>query len=506
MKRITTGTIDMLLKMTFALTLSVCIMGLYAQSLKADEPAKSADETPAGKTVKKGKVALAEAAPDLYYMGRRYPKFYGDDNTIHGNILHRSQLLGNPRGLRDRLVDMGIYVDVGITQFLGANVSGGLKDGNFRNNGTADYWLNFDTGKAGLWSGATVFLHGETSWEADQSINPDVGSLLPANYDPTMPVLNDSTSTFSEFNIMQALPGNAIFVVGKANWASYADQNLFANDERAQFSYTGLNNNAILGAFLAYVTWGAGVGWSPNKKNNVFVGALATDGAANTIDTKSIFNGNTTYALQYTYSPTIAGRSGNYRFILGYTSKDPRDFQINERHLIGQILGIVPVARENGNYGVMGNFDQYLWVKGGSVKAYDSERRLKQSKHPGHARLHLPPVGIGIFGRAGWAPNDRNVIDQFYSFGVAGFGMLIPGRDQDRWGIGWAGSHISDDLRTLTRFLRKDLDALEHGFEAFYNLEVTPATHLTMNVQVIDSALESVDTATTVSFRLQLDF
>jgi carbohydrate-selective porin OprB len=154
----------------------------------------------------------------------------------------------------------------------------------------------------------------------------------------------------------------------------------------------------------------------------------------------------------------------------------------------------------------MGNFDQYLWVKGGSVKAYDSERRLKQSKHPGHARLHLPPVGIGIFGRAGWAPNDRNVIDQFYSFGVAGFGMLIPGRDQDRWGIGWAGSHISDDLRTLTRFLRKDLDALEHGFEAFYNLEVTPATHLTMNVQVIDSALESVDTATTVSFRLQLDF
>jgi hypothetical protein len=98
------------------------------------------------------------------------------------------------------------------------------------------------------------------------------------------------------------------------------------------------------------------------------------------------------------------------------------------------------------------------------VDAYDRERRMKESKHPGLARLHLPPVGIGIFGRAGLAPTDRNVIDQFYRFGVGGYGMLIPGRGQDRWGIGWAGTHISDDLRRITRGLGKDLDALEHGF------------------------------------------
>lgn len=37
MKRLTTKAIDMLRKMIFALTLSVCIMSLYAQSLKADQ-------------------------------------------------------------------------------------------------------------------------------------------------------------------------------------------------------------------------------------------------------------------------------------------------------------------------------------------------------------------------------------------------------------------------------------------------------------------------------------
>jgi hypothetical protein len=144
-------TIDMLRKMTFALILSVCITGLYAQWLKADEPAKSADETPSSKTAEKGKVSLAEVETETCYELRRYPKFYGDDNTVHGNFFHRSQLLGNPMGLRDRLVSMGIYVDVGITQFLGANVSGGVKDGNIRNDGTADYWLEFEDDYGERW-------------------------------------------------------------------------------------------------------------------------------------------------------------------------------------------------------------------------------------------------------------------------------------------------------------------------------------------------------------------
>ncbi len=506
MKRFTTRTIDMILKMTFALTLSVCIMGFCAQSLKAEEPAKSANETPAGKTAEKGKVSFAEDDPETYYELRRYPKFYGDANTIHGDIFHRSQLLGNPMGLRNRLVDIGIYVDVGITQFLGANVSGGVKDGNIRNNGTADYWLQFDTGKAGLWSGGSFFLHGETSWEADQSISPDVGSLLPANFDATMPVDKESTSTLSKFYMVQSLPANTLFLVGRADFTGVVDQNNFANDERSQFSHTGLVNNPILGAFFPYVTWGAAGIWAPKKEHKFVAAAVATDGDANTIALKTIFNGNNTYFAQYQYSPTIAGRPGNYRFIYAFTSKDHRSFAIDKRRLIGEVLGVAPVADKSDNYTVMANFDQYLWVKGGSEDAFDRERRLKQSKYPGHAGLNLPPVGIGIFGRVGYAPKNRNVIDQFYSFGIGGYGMLIPGRDQDRWGVGWAGTHISNDVRSLVRILRKDLDTLEHGFEAFYNFEVTPATHLTMNVQVIDSTLESVDTATAVSFRLQLDF
>jgi carbohydrate-selective porin OprB len=149
------------------------------------------------------------------------------------------------------------------------------------------------------------------------------------------------------------------------------------------------------------------------------------------------------------------------------------------------------VAEKSSNRALVLNFDQYLWVKGGGPVA---------------GRKGLPPVGIGIFGRAGWAPKDRNVIDQFYSLGIGGYGMLIPGRDYNRWGIGWAGTHISSDLRDDASDLGADLSSFEHGVEVFYNFQVTPAIHLTLNAQVIDSTAKSVDTAIALGARFQIDF
>jgi hypothetical protein len=92
------------------------------------------------------------------------------------------------------------------------------------------------------------------------------------------------------------------------------------------------------------------------------------------------------------------------------------------------------VDEKSNNYTVIGNFAQYLWVKAGSAEAYN--RRVEASPHAGLTHHNVPPAGIGIFGRFGWAPKDRNAIDQFYSFGIGGYGMLIPGRDNDQWGIG----------------------------------------------------------------------
>ena len=461
-------------------------------------------DTSKGSAPSKGMISLAEAEPEVHYAMLRYGKFYGDTNTLTGGLFERSYLLGDMGGFRDTLVDYGLYLDLGVTQFLQWNVSGGNNDGSARNNGTADYSLIFDSGKAGLWPGGAVYIHGESSWKADQSLAKDTGSLLPPAQDAFMPVPGDSTTTLSEVFFNQGLPNGFLLTAGKANWAGLADGNTFANNERTQFSYTGLINNPILGAFVPYTPWGAGLSWVPNKHHTFVLVAVDSAGTVKKLDFDTAFNRNTTtLGGQYQYTRLTAGLPGSFRILLGYNSKDLASFDISERHFIGEALGVLPTIEEDDNYTVIANFEQYLWVKGGSVEAYN--KMIEKSGYPGVARHHLQPMGIGIFGRVGWAPKDRNVIDQFYSFGIGGIGEYFTGRPNDQWGIGYSATHISKDLRDLLDPL-VEVDEFEHAGEIFYNFEVTPAIHLTLNTQIIDSPLKSTDTAYTFGSRLQLDF
>jgi hypothetical protein len=44
------------------------------------------------------------------------------------------------------------------------------------------------------------------------------------------------------------------------------------------------------------------------------------------------------------------------------------------------------------------------------------------------------------------------------------------------------------------------------GFEAYYNLSITPAANLSFDVQVVDSPLAETDTAVILGLRLRLEF
>ena len=447
-------------------------------------------ERAAAETTGKGKFSLIEAAPELYYSAMRYDKFFGDANTVHGGILERSSLLGDPGGVRQNLVDHGLYMDIHVTQFMQRNVSGG-DDKKNRFNGSTDLWLWYDTGKAGLWPGGAAFVHGEGRWRT--GINEDVASFQSANHDQQFPDTDSSNRNWalSEWYLFQGLPANFLAAGGKMNFASWGDTNMLANRERSQFLYSGLVVNPIPGEYFPYTTLIGWLNWSPNKShsisgvagiNNDQSKATAEVGTFDTLTTKDL-----SYVFQYVYSYEIAGRPGSFLVDLAYSTQERASFDISRDRLFGQLIGAIPIEEEHSNYTAIGNFAQYLWVK-------------KTSE--GLSRKNLPPRGIGIFGRFGWHPEDRNVIDAFYSFGFRGNGMLIPGREDDQWGIGWAGSHISGDLRDLTDELR----TWEHAFEVYYNYMLTPAMHLSANTQVIRPAVENNDTALTLGLRLQLDF
>jgi len=190
------------------LALFVSIGGVFPNPLKADTGAEVAGSHPT-----KPMLSLIDVAPQLYKTAKRSWTFYGDANTTQGSFSQRSHLLGNISGNRDTLIEHGVYLDVGVTQFLQGNLSGGERESpDPRYNGSTDLWLWLDTGKAGLWSGGAVFVHGEGQWDRNRGINQDVGSTLPANQDATMPSPDPDASRWalSEWYLLQALPGNLL--------------------------------------------------------------------------------------------------------------------------------------------------------------------------------------------------------------------------------------------------------------------------------------------------------
>ena len=432
-----------------------------------------------------GMISLLDTAPALYYGMLRYPKFYGDPHmdraTIDGSLRDRQYLLGSLWGARDTLVQHGVTLNAGVTQAV-QGVAAGSGNG-ARYVGSGDLWAALDTGRAGLWPGGLLYAHLEGDWGETVS---GTGALLPLNGDTIMPAAPTQVA-LSELYFVQGLPAGFAAVAGKVDWAAFADTSFFANNERTQFLYEGLINNPILGAFVPYTSLG---GMLLKQVTPEFGGGIVVT-ASNTKATTAGFDDlcgcALTYGVAVTWTPKVGGLPGTYNALVGYNSKDPVAFDIDERYLLGEITGRVPVARKAGNYALTLGGTQYLWV--------DKDARRSDGQ----------PVGVGPFVRFGIAPQGRNVIDQFYSVGVGGNGGPF-GRVNDNWGVGWAGTHISGDFRQDAAALGFAVDSFEHAVEAYYNVALTPAVHTSFHVQYVNSANPAKDDAVVLALRLQLDF
>jgi len=140
--------------------------------------------------------------------------------------------------------------------------------------------------------------------------------------------------------------------------------------------------------------------------------------------------------------------------------------RILERFFPGLLVPTTPVETEDHTWAVYYGFEQYLWHPEGDVDR-----------------------GIGVFFNFGMADEDTNPIEYTYSVGIGGNGA-VPGRPDDSFGVGWARTEFSDEF---VPFLRRQLDlGLEHEdvYEVFYNVAITPWLGVTLDVQVVESALE----------------
>ncbi len=478
-----------------------CVVSAVVLAAGSDATAEDPVKTNRDDIAKK---SLIEQAPIVVNINRRYYKFYGDPNTVNGGILERSFLTDNwaGGGLRDELVDAGVYFDVAMTQFVGGNAHGGTET---RANyfGSLDLWANLDTAKLsnGHWPGGNVFVHGEVAWgrnvENSKGLDQSVGALIPTNYDVTMPqATHTGRFNLSEYYITQSLSSEFSLWIGQMNGAGLIDGNQFANDEKHQFMNTVLVDNPIVGPFAPYTAFVAAAVWLPTTEHVFLAAVMDNGGKVNETVAETYDTDETVFVGSYGFLPEFGGKPGRYQIVGAYSNKNIPSYAIGDRlALLEELVGATSINKKTDNYVTLITADQYLYVK-------DKERQ----------------IGWGPFFRFGWAPKNRNAVDQFYSVGVGGRGLLIPGRDLDFWGLGWGGTHLSSDLRKDLKLLGlKKPRSFEHAIEAFYNIELTGWAHLTLDMQFIvnpigarlvktTGSVDDEDFALVLGSRLQIDF
>ena len=419
-----------------------------------------------------------------------------------GDLWTRSTLTGDWWGMRNQLAEKGITIDISLTQAAQGIVHGGKDTGWQYGGGRGDINFHLDTQKLGLWPGGFLTLEAEGNFiPADtlrKSINGRAGSLMPVNSSQFYPTPAGDNFNLPALNFTQFLSEYFGLTIGKFATlsATAGDMNEFAHGKGdSQFMNLALNANPIILTTVPYSTLGTGIIALPTKDPHQAIVSflvLSSTGKASTSGFDDLDGNNLTFVGEGRVRTDFFGLTGHQLFGAVFSNRKFTSIDQNARFVFenGAFEG------KKGSWNIHYNFDQYLY---------------EPKKGSGE--------GIGVFGRFGASDGNPNFMHYFYSLGVAGKGV-IPGRHNDKYGFGFYYIDVNNpELQGLfqsTKLLRD-----EYGFEAFYNIALTPWLLLTPDIQVvrggqkntftIDSLptivnKKSIGTATILGVRLRMVF
>jgi porin len=434
--------------------------------------------------------------------------------TWGGDFWSRPRLTGNWFGLRDELGKKGVVLDVDMLLTPQGVLTGG-RDTGVEFWGNADYTLNVDTGKLGLWPGGFLKVYAGSTF--GESIFPDTGALVPVNSATLFPRFDEPSTGLMHATFTQFLSPKFGLTVGKI-FTLDAGTGEFAGNYRTQFLNAGLAFPMSL-ALMPISAYGGGVIVLPWE--GVIMSALALDpsGTATNNDVTDAFDDGVMVLASGQVAITPFGLRGFQRAGFMWSNKEHLSFDQDPSNLFtflatekfprlgnpGPILQrflerffpqllvpVQPANRKDSTWAMFYGFDQYLW-------------------HPAGDRTR----GVGIFFTFGASDGNPNPVKYTYSMGIGGNGV-VPGRPHDTFGVGWARTEFSSDL---VPFLRQQLGLgleREDAIEMYYNVSVTSWLNATLDLQVIEPALkkkinstgklEDVNTAVVAGLRLWVRF
>jgi len=402
-----------------------------------------------------------------------------------GDFWSRSTLSGSWGGVRDRWAAKGLTFSIDATYTFQGVADGGFEGPVFDRVSDEDDVGNvlsgmigvaFDTGKAGLWEGGT--FDARVDGRVGRSILQRAGSVSAVDNDALFPNVVDrfdeGAIALTALTFTQALGAGFSAFGGLMNTAE-GDANELAGSALANDSFlnSALLYSLVEDATVPNVTLGGGIGWEPHER---VAGSVSVFGTSETAGESPFQPHGTTFATEWTVSHRLLDRPGAETFGALYGIDERRaDIAADPRTVLVDLLRGRPAPTTlEDSWALYFNAHQYLQGDGDG--------------------------GFGFFVRAGLSDGNPNLVKWNAAGGFGGIGSL-PRRPRDRWGLGAFAVGMSDE--DLLRGLGV---GTEVGGELFYNFAVTPWLHLTLDAQVIDSALRRADTAWVLGMRTHVDF
>lgn len=384
------------------------------------------------------------------------------------SVWHRTALLGDPGGVRGRLEELGVGLQLFYHQFGGWKPRGGGRDSGstLGASGSYDFFARADLEELVTWRGADLLLH--VKGQYDSNLNEEVGALS----DPIDDSDFDEGIYVDELWLQQALWGDRLRLrAGFLEQQTVFDRNAYANSEDRQFLNAFFDNNPVvplpngLGATLIAV---------PIPAIEIAVGVGDADNESRHAGFHTAFDGvdSLTSYLEVTVHSRFESRRGalpgSWRMGLFRDGSERVEF------------GSAPPNRDRGHLGGYLSLNQLLF-------RFDAEGDR----------------GLGVFGRFGGADPDVNRIAWFGSLGAQVQGPLAArGRDC----IGIAVYHAVGSHRYRRR-VAPGFDA-ETGVEFYYRAEIFPWLAVTPDLQyIIDPGADGdADDAVIAILRLRMSF
>jgi porin len=395
------------------------------------------------------------------------PSVYAQSPSPGDSFWTRTYLTGDWRGARSGLADSGVTFDLEYTATYQGLVSGSWdRDSGY--GGKFNGFINFDSGKLGLWEGGGLrthieYRHGDAKsnlgntlfatntaqlWPVDK---PE--ELVATSIYYTHKMGERSSILAGKFNPIDLLAADPFF----GGWGIHRFMNLIFVAPPS-----GLVPPIFMGVIANVRTeqlnWTVMVFDPDDRTSDYFPGDLFSNGAA--------------VSITATHAAALAERKTSYSVTANFSTADSVDYST------------MPPGIETTNKSGAWNL------------AFQFTHNLQESTGQASANW-------GFYLKTAIADGNPNYVKASIIAGIGGRALFF-GRPQDSFGLGAYYYDLSDDLQDSLDPLAEFGD--EAAIEAYYSWALTPWLHVSGDIQFVDPARRGEDSSVVAGVRANIRF